>query len=164
MSKNVLILVTLILSHAYTMAQNGGDSITVSGKIIEALKDNQVFVFGSNPEGRHGMGAAKAAMKFGAKYGKGRGLSGQTYALVTKNLKAGFCESCTGIIYKDAGAKSVTEGQIVNNILELYFVARSMPDKEFLIPYQNSSKNIGNNNSKKFTSVHEQSFTMRNSI
>jgi len=36
MSKNVLILVTLILSHAYTMAQNGGDSITVSGKIIEA--------------------------------------------------------------------------------------------------------------------------------
>ena len=36
MSKNVLILVTFILSHAYTMAQNGGDSITVSGKIIEA--------------------------------------------------------------------------------------------------------------------------------
>ena len=36
MSKNVLILVTFILSHAYTMGQNGGDSITVSGKIIEA--------------------------------------------------------------------------------------------------------------------------------
>jgi len=36
MSKNVLILVTFILSHAYSMAQNGGDSITVSGKIIEA--------------------------------------------------------------------------------------------------------------------------------
>lgn len=36
MSKNVLILVTFILSHAYTMAQNGGDSVIVSGKIIEA--------------------------------------------------------------------------------------------------------------------------------
>ena len=113
-----------------------------SGKVIEKLDPNQVFVFGSNPEGRHGMGAAKSAMKFGAKYGKGRGLSGQTYALVTKNLKAGFVENCTGITYKTAGAKSVSEGQIVDNILELYFVAKSMPDKEFLVTYQNSSKNL----------------------
>ena len=61
-----------------------------TGETITQLEPNYVFVFGSNPEGRHGAGAAKAALKFGAKYGIGRGLQGQTYALVTKNLKEGF--------------------------------------------------------------------------
>jgi len=57
------------------------------GKVTE-LKDNQVFTFGSNPQGRHGMGAAKVAVeKFGAIYGKGRGFAGQSYGLVTKNVK-----------------------------------------------------------------------------
>ena len=61
-----------------------------TGDTITKLEPNYIFVFGSNPEGRHGAGAAKAALKFGAKYGIGRGLQGQTYALVTKNLKEGF--------------------------------------------------------------------------
>lgn len=113
-----------------------------TGKTINSLQENQIFVFGSNPEGRHGMGAAKAAMQFGAKYGKGRGLSGKTYALVTKNLKAGYTEPCTGITYKTAGAKSVSAGQIVNNILELYEVARNKPNMDFLVTYQNGSKNL----------------------
>lgn len=41
---------------------------------IKTLRPNEIFVFGSNPEGRHGAGAAKHAAKyFGAKYGQGRG-------------------------------------------------------------------------------------------
>lgn len=112
-----------------------------SGKVIKTLEANQIFVFGSNPEGRHGMGAAKAAMSFGAKYGKGRGLHGQTYALVTKNLKAGFTEA-DGTHYKLAGNKSVSLVDIRDNIQELYCVALSMPDKEFLVTYQNGSKNL----------------------
>ena len=37
--------------------------------------DNTIFVFGSNPEGRHGAGSALVAVKyFGAKYGQGEGL------------------------------------------------------------------------------------------
>jgi hypothetical protein len=37
--------------------------------------ENTIFVFGSNPEGRHGSGAAKVAKdKFGAVYGQGEGL------------------------------------------------------------------------------------------
>lgn len=47
-----------------------------------------VFVFGSNLAGRHGAGAAKAAMdKFGARYGVGIGFTGQSYAIPTKDYK-----------------------------------------------------------------------------
>jgi hypothetical protein len=51
---------------------------------IESLSFNEVFVFGSNLEGHHNSGAAKLALdKFGAIYGKGVGLQGQTYAIPT---------------------------------------------------------------------------------
>jgi len=51
---------------------------------IKELKDNEIFIFGSNRSNIHGAGAAKHALKFGAKYGIG-GLRGQTYALPTKD-------------------------------------------------------------------------------
>ena len=42
---------------------------------ITELKENEVFVFGSNLEGYHSGGAAKVAMeKFGALWGQGVGL------------------------------------------------------------------------------------------
>lgn len=48
----------------------------------------QIFVFGSNVEGRHGKGAAlEARKKHGAKYGQARGLQGNSYAIVTKELR-----------------------------------------------------------------------------
>lgn len=53
--------------------------------LITALDPGEVFVFGSNLAGRHGAGAAKQALKWGALYGRGRGLCGQTYALPTKD-------------------------------------------------------------------------------
>lgn len=53
---------------------------------ITELEPNQIFCFGSNLAGRHGAGAAKLAMnKFGAKYGVGAGLTGQCYAIPTKD-------------------------------------------------------------------------------
>lgn len=52
---------------------------------ITDLAPNEVFVFGSNTAGRHGAGAAKQALRWGAKYGVGEGLQGQTYALPTVN-------------------------------------------------------------------------------
>jgi len=42
-------------------------------------------VFGSNEIGRHGKGAAKQAISFGAKYGQGVGIQGSTYAIPTKD-------------------------------------------------------------------------------
>ncbi len=53
---------------------------------VSELKPRQVFVFGSNLAGRHGMGAARtAALKFGAEYGVGVGPTGQCYAIPTKD-------------------------------------------------------------------------------
>ncbi len=52
--------------------------------MILELKENEIFVFGSNLEGRHGGGAARIAYdKFGAVWGQGVGLQGQTYAIPT---------------------------------------------------------------------------------
>ena len=49
---------------------------------ISSLKADEVFVFGSNLDGRHGGGAARAAVnKFGAIWGQGVGLQGQSYAI-----------------------------------------------------------------------------------
>lgn len=54
-----------------------------SGWITE-LKPDEVFVFGSNAEGRHGAGAARTAYeKFGAEWGSGSGPHGQSYAIDT---------------------------------------------------------------------------------
>ena len=52
--------------------------------LITDLRPNEVFCFGSNTLGRHGKGAAKTAMKWGAKYGHGEGLVGCTYGIPTK--------------------------------------------------------------------------------
>lgn len=55
-------------------------------KFITKLRPNEVFVFGSNLSGRHGKGAAKCALKWGAKWGVGNGQMGQTYAIPTKSI------------------------------------------------------------------------------
>lgn len=56
---------------------------------IKRLDKNQVFVFGSNRQGRHGKGAALTAKnKFGAIYGQSKGLQGQSYAIITKELRS----------------------------------------------------------------------------
>ena len=50
--------------------------------IITELKENEVFVFGSKPDGNHKSGAAKIAVeKFGAQQGLGEGFCGQSYAI-----------------------------------------------------------------------------------
>lgn len=57
---------------------------TVTPENIESLRDDEVFVFGSNAEGSHAGGAAKSAVKlFGAIEGQGEGLQGQSYAVPT---------------------------------------------------------------------------------
>lgn len=56
----------------------------VSPDFISDLKANEVFVFGSNLDGAHGGGAAKIAReKFGAIWGQGVGLQGQSYGIPT---------------------------------------------------------------------------------
>ena len=60
------------------------ESLRITPKWITSLQKDEVFVFGSNINGMHGGGAARVAMdKFGAIWGQGEGLQGQSYAIPT---------------------------------------------------------------------------------
>jgi hypothetical protein len=90
---------------------------------IVKLQSNQIFVFGSNTQGRHGLGAAKFAKDYaGAIYGQAYGLQGQAYAIVTKDLTK-------------RKHPSIDKFEIVRQIELLYICAVENPDKEFLIVY-----------------------------
>lgn len=52
---------------------------------IKTLAEGQIFVFGSNQSGRHGKGAAKTALGWGAIWGQANGLQGRTYGISTKD-------------------------------------------------------------------------------
>lgn len=56
----------------------------ITPEYITTLSDDEIFVFGSNLQGRHGGGAARMAhQRFGAEWGVGTGPTGQTYAIPT---------------------------------------------------------------------------------
>jgi len=89
-----IFLKTLIEAYKRVISTQAPDVMGVEREYtpenITSLKPNEVFVFGSNTEGRHGLGAALTAkQKFGAKQGQARGLQGQSYAIVTKDLARG---------------------------------------------------------------------------
>lgn len=93
--------------------------------------ENIIFVFGSNPEGRHGAGAAKVArLQYGAIYGQGEGLQGNAYALPTKDLR----------VTANNGYRSISPEAITASIRKLYECARKHPDKDFCIAYRNTSE------------------------
>lgn len=90
--------------------------------------DDVIFVFGSNPEGRHGAGAARVARTlFGARYGQGEGLQGRSYAIPTKDLR----------VSRDRGMRSVSPEAITASIRRMYAVARTMPRMRFMVAYRN---------------------------
>lgn len=102
---------------------------TYSG-MINSLGENQIFVFGSNTQGRHGKGAALTARnKFGAEYGNPEGPQGQSYAIITKDLTK-------------SKHPSRTVEQIEEQIHNLYEYARQNPDKEFLVAYSGTGANL----------------------
>lgn len=54
---------------------------------ISELKENEIFVFGSNSDGSHDAGAARFAHEhFGARNGQAEGIQGQSYAIPTTNI------------------------------------------------------------------------------
>jgi len=79
---------------------------------------SKIFVFGSNEAGVHGAGAAKYACKYlGAEWGFGEGLTGQTYALPTK----------------DYNINSRSLGEIEASVDLFVEFARSKPDLTFQV-------------------------------
>ena len=64
------------------MQKQANNRVTSSN--IKEIQPNEIFVFGSNLEGQHGGGAALLAYKkWGAIWGQGVGLQGQTYGIPT---------------------------------------------------------------------------------
>ena len=87
-------------------------------KKIESLKENEIFVFGSNLNGNHAGGAAKQAQEsFGAINGIGEGIMGQSYAFPTLDKKM----------------KKVSEVSLYSNKNKLYEYAKENPTKTFLV-------------------------------
>lgn len=122
---------------------------TYSG-IIADLPDNGIFVYGANTEGRHGLGAAKQAVKFGAVYGK-VGLQGRTYGIITKDLR---CKS----------HPSIPKSIIVSQIELLYLLADSvMYDKDFYVAYS-VNKNLNGYSSKEMVEMFDPREAPRNII
>ena len=86
--------------------------------MITSLKDNQVFVFGSNLAGRHIGGAAlQAKEQFGAEDGIAEGLTGQCYAFPTL----------------DINFQKRSDEDLRWSVRELYRAAKQAPDREFLL-------------------------------
>lgn len=87
---------------------------------ITKLKPNQVFVFGSNPQGRHGKGAAlQARLHFGAEYGNPIGRQGASYAIVTKELRGEY--------------PSIALDTIIIQLKQFFLYATYHPKNEFLV-------------------------------
>lgn len=83
-----------------------------------SIGENEVFVFGSNLAGRHGKGAAKIAKdRFGAVYGVGNGLTGNSYALPTK----------------DYYLKTMSLAKIQSYINDFKYIAKLKPNKVFIV-------------------------------
>lgn len=97
---------------------------------ITFLEPYQYYVFGSNTQGRHGKGAALIAkLYFGAKYGQSKGLQGQSYAIVTKDL--------TKKVHP-----SVSKDFIIEQIKEFYEFVRHNPNKEYVVIYSGIKTNL----------------------
>lgn len=95
---------------------------------IEPHKD-VIFVFGSNLEGRHGLGAAKVAReKFGAIYGQSEGLQGNAYAIPTKDLR----------VTENKGYRSVSKEDIIKSIRTMYKSAEENFTKTYMVAYRNA--------------------------
>ena len=85
---------------------------------IRELKENQIFVFGSNMNGNHSGGAARLAVeKFGAIMGQAEGLQGKSYAIPTL----------------DKDMEKVTEEELVVALGNFKHYAKEHPEKEFLL-------------------------------
>lgn len=108
---------------------------------IEELNPNQIFVFGSNTQGRHGVGTAKLCLnKYGAIYGQASGLQGRSYGLVTTDLTT----------YK---FPSRSPEEVLTEIKKFYKFAEENSELEFLVAYTAEGYNLCGYSSKQLANL-----------
>lgn len=98
-------------------------------------EEGTIFVFGSNPEGRHGAGSARVAREhFGAIYGQGEGLQGSAYALPTTELRYDMQDKYSRY--------SMNPETIIDNIKRMYQCAEEHPEWKFKVAYRNQPDEV----------------------
>ena len=120
---------------------------------IKDIKPYQIFVFGSNTQGRHGKGSALfAKKKCGAIYGQSKGLQGNSYAIITKDLTK-------------KKHPSISKDFILEQIKELYLYADSVEGMfyDYIIAYSGIGQNLNNYSNKEMAEMFA-SFPIPNNI
>ena len=106
--------------------------------------ENTIFVFGSNPEGKHGAGAAKVAVnQFGAIYGQGEGIQGQAYALPTKRIETHITPKLKGsMTYSFNGRQrsDITSSETIEAIINGERTATTRYESDGNIDYWSQAK------------------------
>lgn len=96
---------------------------TYKGDLPLRLMPNQIYQFGSNTQGRHGLGSALIArINHGAIYGKSKGRQGNSYAIITKDLSK-------------KPYKSYPIDKITEQIADFYLYALKHEELEFVVAY-----------------------------
>ena len=114
---------------------------TYKGQVSKKIVGNNILVYGSNTQGRHGKGSALLALKeFGAQYGKPKGLHGRSYGIVTKDLTK-------------RTHPSISKEYIEEQIRNLYLFAIERPEWDFYVPYNCAGKNLNNYTSKEMAQM-----------
>lgn len=98
--------------------------------LVTKIGLNQIFVFGSNTQGRHGGGAALWARQHaGAVYGVPKGVQGHSYGIITKDL--------TKTVHP-----SVRTSYIISQIEDLYALAQqTIRELEYVVSYSGTGIN-----------------------
>ncbi len=114
---------------------------TYKGNITPS--EDTIFVFGSNPEGRHGAGSARVArLQFGAIYGQGEGLQGNAYALPTTELRWNVRDEFWDKSDSNYTRQSMSPQKIIENIKRMFECAKANPDKKFKVAYRNQPNEV----------------------
>lgn len=110
--------------------------------LINKLEPHQIFCYGSNRQGIPGAGAALVARKlFGARNGASPvGLIGQSYGIATKDLNA-------------TEHPSVSPGEIIGQIKDLYLFAKRNPAMEFFVAYDDKGPYLSGFTAKELASM-----------
>lgn len=97
------------------------------------IKDDEILVITTNPEGRHGRGNANVGLRYyGAIYGQAKGPMGRTYGIITKDLRK-------------RKHPSIKEDVIIEQIIEFYKYVRENDDRYFVIPYGGKADKVNLN-------------------
>lgn len=176
LDENLSYIIKDINRTSSTVAQNDQPLPVQTVNFYEGLivpDGNTVFVFGSNPGGVHGAGAAKTARDmFGAQTGVGEGMTGNAYALPTKDLEASkgtewykpgeeqrdkilqyYKQQQSGVMFDPSNIsyqevvdnpikRTIVPEKIVESIKRMYEVARQNPEKQFKVAYGNGLTEI----------------------